>query len=58
MSNNNGFEQGNAWKPKQYKNIEQNTHPSEDENFCLEYAESLVEGDIRPYVLKDYKKEK
>lgn len=29
-----------------------------DENFCLEYAESLAEGDLRPIVIKDYVEEK
>lgn len=29
-----------------------------DENFCPEYGESLVEGDIRAIVIKDFDKEK
>lgn len=27
------------------------------DNFGLDYAESLTEGDLRPYVIKDYKNE-
>jgi len=27
---------------------------SEDEKFLLEYGESLVEGDIRPIIIKNY----
>lgn len=30
---------------------------SGDEDFYLEYVESLTEGDIRPIVIQDYKEE-
>lgn len=30
---------------------------TDDENFCPEYGESLVEGDIRPLIIKDFNEE-
>ena len=57
MSNNKDLEPGGAEKRTSNDAFGQNLHHPEDEIFCPEYAENLIEGDIRPYVLKDYKKE-
>ena len=42
----------NALKPAY--NVQNTPVGSEEEKICLEYGESLVEGDIRPIIIEDY----
>lgn len=47
------FFNGNSLSDKAFNG---NTHLKQD-NFCLDYAESLAEGDLRPILIENYEKE-